>query len=89
MNENKQSIKPVWVDPDDAPEQTAADFARADVYAGERLVRRGRPVSTSPLKSATTIRFDADVLSALKASGPGWQTRVNAIVRAAVLAKNR
>ena len=86
MNENKQSIKPAWVDPDDAPEQTGADFARADVYAGERLVRRGRPVSTSPLKSATTIRFDADVLSALKASGPGWQTRVNAIVRAAVLA---
>ncbi len=87
MNENKQIIKSVWVDPDDAPEQTAADFARADVYTGERLVRRGRPVSNSPLKSATTIRFDADVLSALKASGPGWQTRVNAIVRAAVLAE--
>ena len=86
MNENKQIIKSEWVDPDDAPEQTATDFARADVYVGERLVRRGRPVSTSPLKSATTIRFDADVLSALKASGPGWQTRVNAIVRAAVLA---
>ena len=48
MNENKQIIKPEWLDPDDAPEQTAADFARADVYAGERLVRRGRPVSTSP-----------------------------------------
>ena len=87
MNENKHTIKPEWLDPDDAPEQTATDFARADVYAGERLVRRGRPVSTSPLKSATTIRFDADVLSALKASGPGWQTRVNAIVRAAVLAE--
>ena len=86
MNESKQIIKPDWVDPDDAPEQTAADFARADVYVGARLVRRGRPVSTSPLKSATTIRFDADVLSALKASGPGWQTRVNAIVRRAVLA---
>jgi uncharacterized protein (DUF4415 family) len=29
-----------------------------------------------------TIRFDADVLAALKASGKGWQTRVNALVRA-------
>jgi uncharacterized protein (DUF4415 family) len=25
----------------------------------------------------TTIRFDAEVLAALKASGRGWQTRVN------------
>jgi uncharacterized protein (DUF4415 family) len=29
----------------------------------------------------TTIRFDADVLAALKASGKGWQTRVNEAVR--------
>jgi len=29
----------------------------------------------------TTIRFDADVLAALKASGKGWQTRVNEAMR--------
>jgi uncharacterized protein (DUF4415 family) len=29
----------------------------------------------------TTIRFDADLLEALKASGKGWQTRVNEAVR--------
>jgi len=32
-------------------------------------------------KKSTTIRFDADVLEALKATGPGWQTRVNAAAR--------
>ncbi|KLN56379.1 BrnA antitoxin family protein [Variovorax paradoxus] len=45
--------------------------------------KRGRPagsVKESP-KVATTIRIDADVLVALKESGPGWQTRVNDALR--------
>lgn len=33
------------------------------------------------LKVPTTIRFDADVLSAMKATGKGWQTRVNEAMR--------
>lgn len=45
------------------------------------LVRIGRPPSAKPLKVPTTIRFDADVLAALKASGKGWQTRVNDAMR--------
>lgn len=32
-------------------------------------------------KVSTTIRFDADVLAAMKATGPGWQTRINDILR--------
>ncbi|MEB0140434.1 MULTISPECIES: BrnA antitoxin family protein [unclassified Undibacterium] len=45
--------------------------------------RRGRPVGSVKLapKVATTIRFDQDVLVALKASGRGWQTRVNEAMR--------
>ena len=35
----------------------------------------------APLKQPTTIRFDADVLAALKATGRGWQTRVNEAMR--------
>lgn len=35
----------------------------------------------APTKQATTIRFDADVLAELKATGKGWQTRVNAAMR--------
>ena len=41
----------------------------------------GRPRKTTALKVSTTIRFYADVLDALKASGKGWQTRVNDLVR--------
>ncbi len=44
---------------------------------------RGRPKLEQP-KAALTMRVDADVLAALKASGPGWQTRVNALLRRAV-----
>ena len=44
--------------------------------------RRGaRGPQKAPLKVPTTIRFDADVLVALKATGKGWQTRVNAVMR--------
>jgi uncharacterized protein (DUF4415 family) len=44
---------------------------------------RGRPLGSvqAVTKKSTTIRFDADVLEALKATGPGWQTRVNAAAR--------
>ncbi len=51
------------------------------------LARIGRPPSSKPLKVSTTIRFDADVLAALKATGPGWQTRVNGVLREYVAAR--
>ena len=44
---------------------------------------RGRPRVARP-KAALTMRVDADVLDALKASGPGWQTRVNELLKSAV-----
>ena len=44
---------------------------------------RGRPRVARP-KAALTMRVDADVLDAIKASGPGWQTRVNELLKAAV-----
>lgn len=45
--------------------------------------RRGRPVGSTQMvrKQPTTIRFDPDVLAALKATGRGWQTRVNDAMR--------
>ena len=47
------------------------------------LRRPGRPKVEQP-KVPVTMRVDADVLEALKASGTGWQTRVNAVLRDAV-----
>ncbi len=42
--------------------------------------RVGRPPKIVH-KVPTTIRFDPDVLAALKATGKGWQTRVNEAMR--------
>ena len=38
-----------------------------------------RPV---PPKAFIALRLDADVLSWFKAQGPGYQTRINAVLRA-------
>ncbi len=47
---------------------------------------RGRPVGTRKegTKKAVTVRFSPDVLEAFKATGPGWQTRINDVLRDAV-----
>ena len=56
---------------------------------GQILARRGRPPGSvaRTTKQAVKLRLDPDVLAALRASGAGWQTRVNAILRSAVLDK--
>jgi uncharacterized protein (DUF4415 family) len=38
-----------------------------------------------PLKQQLTVRVDSDVLAWLKAQGKGYQTRINAILRQAML----
>lgn len=38
-----------------------------------------------PTKTSTTVRVDSDVLVWLKSQGKGYQTRINAILRAAML----
>ena len=80
MNEKSAVTDSTWVDQDDAPELTEAWFELAELRNGTRLLRRGRPVSSTP-KISTTLRFDAAVLSAFKATGKGWQTRVNNALR--------
>lgn len=82
-----------WVDPDDAPAWDAADFASADHRVGDakttaELTRvamakrlRGRPKSAQT-KVAVKLRLDPDIVAALRATGVGWQTRVNDALRA-------
>ena len=42
-----------------------------------------------PTKQITTVRVDSDVLLWLKGQGKGYQTRINAILREAMLRKIR
>ena len=63
----------------------AKEFFSPEAYAQLCAMRRRGP-KDKPLKVPTTIRFDADVLAALRSKGQGWQTRVNALLRNAVAA---
>lgn len=44
----------------------------------------GRPKSANP-KAVLNIRVDADVLARWKATGKGWQSRINDLLRLASL----
>ncbi len=64
------------IDTSDIPVLDEAHWRR---LAGNPLFR--------PIKKQTTVRVDADVLVWLRSSGKGWQTRLNAILRAAMTAE--
>jgi uncharacterized protein (DUF4415 family) len=77
MTANKRSTGDEWIDEDDAPDLSTPDY-QAKLAAASR--RRGRPTAESP-KISMTIRLDADVLEAFRATGPGWQSRINEALR--------
>ncbi|HEV2378251.1 MAG TPA: BrnA antitoxin family protein [Terriglobia bacterium] len=67
------ALKDNKIDFSDTPELTPEVFARA-------VVRRGlKPV---PPKKQLTLRVDSDVLEWYRRQGPGYQTRINALLRA-------
>ncbi|HMS85046.1 MAG TPA: BrnA antitoxin family protein [Nitrospira sp.] len=57
------------IDTSDIPEQSKAFFKRVILRLPER-------------KTAVTIRLDRQVLEWFKTKGPGYQTRINALLRA-------
>jgi len=78
---------------DDNPEWNAAEFRRAgpalDLVAthfgpdaADSLRQsRGRPPNPDR-KVNQTLRLDPEVLAAWRGTGPGWQARINAVLRA-------
>ncbi|UZV40233.1 BrnA antitoxin family protein [Acidovorax phage Acica] len=66
-----------------AQDQDTAEITAADVAAMKPLSRMGRPPVARP-KVPVTVRVDADVLEAIKETGPGWQTRINDLLREGV-----
>ena len=64
------------IDTSDIPELTDEQWAKAV---------RGR--FYRPIKQQITARLDADVLAWLKSGGQGYQTRMNAILRCAMMAE--
>ena len=71
------------IDPDDAPHLTQAFFDNAEMREGGRLVRGGR-TRTEPPREQISVRLDAEVLARLREHGPGWQSRMNPLLRRAL-----
>ena len=57
-------------DPDTVP------FTDAEWAQVKPLARRGRPLGSGS-KTQVTLRLDVEVIQKFKASGDGWQTRIN------------
>jgi uncharacterized protein (DUF4415 family) len=76
---------------DDLPEWTEDQFARARFSIAGKVIRPaqgtltkpGRPVSDNP-KKQVTLRLDPDVIEKFRATGKGWQSRINAELRKAL-----
>lgn len=84
MSANKSDTKTVWVDSEEAPELTDEWFDGADLHENGVLIRRGRgrPKVATP-KQQITLRLDADIIERFRATGPGWQARINEALRKA------
>jgi len=55
-------------------------FDQADLMEGDKLVRRGRPRSENP-KVPINIRLSPDVVERFRATGPGWQSRIDTALK--------
>ena len=65
--------------------ESAADPAKDHPEANVRHIVRGmvrRGLQPAPSKAAVSLRVDQDVLEWFKAQGPGYQTRINTVLRA-------
>lgn len=91
MTGNGKDMNRIWHDPDDAPELSDDVLERAEFSIGDKVVRPatgtltkpGRPRLANP-KRQVTLRLDSDVVDRFRNSGPGWQSRINDILRRAV-----
>ena len=89
--EEEEINRGISLDPD-APELDDEWFAHARP-AGEvhpelveySLRRRGK--QKTPIKELVSIRLDSDIVTHLRSNGPGWQTRLNDMLRRTIFGR--
>jgi len=69
---------------EDIPELTDEFFDKAEFAIGDTIIRPakrpGRPKSDAA-KKLIALRLDPDVIERFRATGPGWQSRINTVLR--------
>jgi uncharacterized protein (DUF4415 family) len=82
----KPSLRPDAPDADN-PAWTKADFARSkrvwDIPELAHLSTRARGPQKAPTKRQVTLRLDRDVVDKFRATGAGWQSRINEALKKA------
>jgi len=79
-----EADEPIAFDPEVDPYDPNDEAAVKAFWASATITRgRGRP-PVSVKRPTLNMRVDAEVLEAFKATGPGWQTRINSLLRDAV-----
>jgi uncharacterized protein (DUF4415 family) len=72
---------------DENPEWTMAEAGKASRFSGlsanlqSKLTRRGRGAQVAPTKTRITIRLSQNVVDSFRATGEGWQTRMDAALQ--------
>ena len=65
----------------DSDIKLSPEHPELDVKHITRMIAR-RGLTPAPPKASVSLRIDADVLAWFKARGPGYRTRMNAVLRA-------
>lgn len=92
MKKKPNKSKSSWADPEDGAVWTQEQLERAELAVGEKVLRpaagtltrpRGRPKKENP-KELVRIRLSPEVVRHFRASGKGWQTRIDEALKAMV-----
>jgi uncharacterized protein (DUF4415 family) len=88
---NEKSTPSIDHDPDDAPPFTWEMAKRAQVSIGGKVIReadpplgtrRGRPPKAEEeRKVLISLRLAPDIVEWFRATGPGWQSRIEELLR--------
>ena len=82
---------------EDVPELTAEDFARArpmkemfpEIVEAFARMRGERGLQKSPVKERVGLRLDSQVVAHFRATGAGWQSRINDILASHIAAQGK
>lgn len=95
----KKLLKPLTNEEGEVRELTMADMRRfrpsfevlppelVEIIKNRKIGERGPQVA--PIKQQVTLRLDKDVLETFRATGAGWQSRINDVLRKATAKTNR
>jgi uncharacterized protein (DUF4415 family) len=75
-----------WIEVSDNPELTDEELAQGRPFAEvfpelAASIKRARGKQKAPTKELISLRVDRDTLAAYRASGPGWQARMNDVLK--------